>query len=224
MENNANDFNAGATDPSAATTDYGSNSANDGQPSGDPGNQSGQQTDPRDAELAKYREETRRLNQALVEARRASNSNPQSQQPQDPNGDNQNDPAYQYGVGLKVATGELRGKLESILDLYPELPANIQSQIRRNPWGYAKEDSMLALNVDNGLLDVETWIADYVAALEGQNGAQSAEQTTPARVNQNQPADPAGNSQPDPMEDWALPMDQLEQKVGKIKSANAARS
>jgi hypothetical protein len=213
--NNAGDFNAGATDPSAGIPDSGDNGANGGQPSGDPGNQQGQQPDPRDAQI-------KALNRALVEARRASNQNPQSQQ--DPNGDNQNDPAYHYGVGLKVATGELRGKLENILDLYPELPANIQAQIRKNPWGYANEDSMLALNVGNGLLDVETWIANYVAALEGQDNGQGAQQTTPARVNQNQPADPAGEAQPDPMEDWALPMEDLEKKVGKIKSANAARS
>jgi len=185
------------------------------RPAGDPGNQQGQQPDPRDAQI-------KALNRALVEARRAGNQTPQNQQ--DPNGENQNDPAYQYGVGLKVATGELRGKLEDILDLYPELPSNIQAQIRRNPWGYANEQSMLALNVDNGLLDVETWIANYVAASGQQDNGQGAQQPTPARVNQNQPAEDPAATQPDPMEDWALPMDQLENKVAKIKSANAAKS
>lgn len=216
--NNANDFNAGAADPSAGGADLGNNGANDGQPSGDPGNQSGQQTDPRDAELTKYREETRRLNQALVEARRNGN---QTSRSQDPNGQQDpNDPAYQYGVGLKVATGELRGKLESILDLYPELPANIQAQIRKNPWGYANEDSMLTLNVDNGLLDVETWIANYVETLKGDNNAVGAP-TTPAQVNPNQPSNPEGEGQPDPNEDWTMPLEELEKKIARGSRAAA---
>lgn len=214
--NNANDFNAGnPADGSQANPGSGTPGANPAADQGTPGNQPGQQTDARDAEIAKYKEEARRLNAALVEARRTGNRNPQNPQAQ-PGQPDFNDPTVQLGMAMKMATGELRSNLEGVLSLYPELPAETVASIRKNPWAWASEGSYLGLNVNDALLDIETQIAEAVEKLTPATPAAPA--PTPASVNPNSPAAPQGDSQPDPMEDWNLPMDQLEAKAKKAEA------
>lgn len=227
--NNANDFNAGATGDQGAGSDQGTGADNGSQQSGNPGNQQGQGSDTRDSKISELEKNNIALNKALVEARRAGNQNPQRQQNADGQQD-PNDPAVQYGNAIVVAEGDLRSKLEPILELYPELTDADKAQIRRNPWAFVDRDNFLSLNVANSLIDIEEHIAKIaegqttVSQEQNANG-DGSQQTTPAKVNQNPASDgQQGNGQSNPMEDWAMPMDQLEAKVGKIKQANAAKS
>jgi len=231
MENtNANDFNAGATGDQGAGADLGTGANNGSQPSGNPGDQQGQGSDERDSKIAELSKNNAALNKALVEARRAGNQNPQRQQNADGQQD-PNDPAVQYGNAIVVAEGDLRSKLEPVLELYPELTEADKAQIRRNPWAFVDRSNFLSLNVANSLIDIEEHIAKIaegqstVKQEQNANGGNGSQQTTPARVNQNPASDgQQGDGQSNPMEDWSLPMDQLEAKVNKIKSANAAKS
>lgn len=225
--NDNNGYNAG--NPGAGSPGYSDTGAQGATPTpgqGEPDNQNGQPTTPGNAdEVAKYKAEVQRLNKALIDARRQGNQNRNT--PQGDQGADFNDPATQYGMAMKMATADLRSGLEDRLALYPELPQDVVSAIRRNPWGYTKQDSMLSLNVENALLDIEEQIADYVDSLSNQNNngqpAQpgSGATPTPAGVNPNSPTEPAGG---EPVEnDWALPLDQLEKKANAIKAKNSTK-
>ena len=193
---------------------------------GNPGGQNGQQTDTRDAELAKMREDNRALNRALVEARRASNQN-RNQNAQGQDGANTFDtPEGQYAASLQIATGTLIQKMESIYDLYPEIPASEIARIRKNPWAFASHDSYITGNVDDAALQIEQALADRAAEIEreqgGQAGSQQAQRQTPAQVNSNPAQEPATDVEPGSAEDedpWTMPMD----KLVKVKNKQLAK-
>lgn len=191
-----------------------------------PSGQDGQQTDPRDADLAKYKAETQRLNKALIEARRGQRQHPQNQ------GDGQSPfetPEGQYAISLEVATGQLSRKLEDIYDLYPEVSASEMARIRKNPWAFASFESYRAGDVDTAMLEVEYALLQRAQELEGQNqnNGQAGHKTIPANINPNQPKEQAADAVPGTTEDenpWTMPMDKLEQKAKKQLAQSQTKS
>lgn len=199
---------------------------------GNAGSQNGQQTDARDAELTKMREQNRALNRALVESRRTSNQNRNNQnaQGQDGNANTFDTPEGQYAASLQIATGTLIQKMESIYDLYPEVPASEISRIRKNPWAFASHDSYITGNVDDAALQIEQALADRAAEIEreqgGQAGSQQAQRQTPAQVNSNPAQEVMDDAEPGSAEDndpWTMPMDKLaklkNKELAKVKSS-----
>lgn len=240
-----NDFNAGQGGPNAgAGADLGAG-AGAGNGSGDggqnnPGSQNGQQTDPRDAELAKLRQDNKALNKALIDSRRNSNQNrnPLNRSGQNGQGQGQENlmdtPEGQYSVALQLATGQLREKMEDVYSLYPEIPATELQRIRRNPWAFASQKSYMAGDVDAAALEIEQALLDRAeeikAAKAGGNNqpsqpanGQQANGRQPAQINNN----PAGGDQepaaPGTAEDtnpWTMPME----KLARVKNKQLAQA
>lgn len=171
-------------------------------------------------------EQNKALNRLLVEARRQANSNRSSYKPGQVNDQGNEGQISDFGTAMKLAEADLRSELDGILDLYPELPANMVRLIRSNPWGYASRDSFMNLNVPNALLDIETWVANYVAELSSEDTG-TQESKAPIKV-------PASKMKPNAVSEGALededvipgsqedtnpytmPLDKLERKVAKL--------
>ena len=159
---NDNDSNAGAATPGTGdSTEPGSPQVTPGAPSGTPDNQNGTPTTQGDEEKTRMREEIRRLNAAVVEAKRGSRNNPQANPEDDPFGT----PEGKYGMAIQVATSNLRNKLEDLIPLYPELPADQISRIRKNPWAYTKLETYQNGDWETAALEIETAMVEEAEKL-----------------------------------------------------------
>lgn len=214
--------NAGAAGQGfSPSADQGAGGANSGQPS-NPAGASGHPTAQGQDDLSRYKAEVQRLNRALIEAKRGS------RQPGfDPNGeDPYSTPQGQYALALQVATGNLRAGLENIAELYPEVDGKVISQIRKNPWAFASQQSYFQGDVESALLEIETYLSQVVeSAGAGANGGGNQPPTPPAKPT---PANISGNPAPEPgqgagqgededQDPWTMPMDQLEAAAAKAK-------
>jgi hypothetical protein len=214
-------------DPNAGQGDAGSLAVPDsGTPSATPastptpGGQGQQPGTGNVDDVARYRDEVRRLNQRIVQLQRSSRQvqpgNPQGGEGESPFAT----PQQQYAVALKLATGELMSKLESIYSLYPEVPAEEINKIRRNPWAFVS-DGNLYVNGDweGAAQDIEYMLLGM--AEKAAPAQPAATPVQPARVNNNPPAEPAAPQVPGSSNDedpYTMPMDKLEQNVEKIKA------
>ena len=172
-------------------------------------------------------DQNRALNRLLVDARRQANSNKSSYKPGQANDQgNEAGQPNDFGTAMKIAESDLRLELDGILDLYPELPTNMVKLIRSNPWGYANRDSFMNLNVPNALLDIETWVANYVAETSSEEeSAQEPQAPIKAPVSKMKPnAVPEGlveedadviPGSPDDTNPYTMPLDKLERKVSR---------
>lgn len=216
--------NAGSADSGVpAATDPGAGGGNSEQPS-NPAGQGGNPTGSGQDDLAKYKAEVRRLNAALVEAKRGSRQQAnQAGDGEDPYAT----PQGQYAAAIKIATGEVRGKLEDVIPLYPELDPKVAAQIRKNPWAFASQQSFVTADVDTAMLEIEQYVADLVDSTAGAGNGQAQPAApaspTPASVNANPAPTPAsqdaGEDQVDP---WTQPMEELEKdalKAIRMKTA-----
>lgn len=220
---NDNDLNAGSATPGTGdSTAVGSPQANPSVSSGTPDNQNGTPATQGDEEKTRMRDEIRRLNQAVVDAKRGSRNNPQGNGQQ---GNPFDTPEGQYGIAIQVATSNLRNKLEDLIPLYPELPADSISRIRKNPWAFAKHDTFVNGDWESAALEIETAMveeADKIAASKPVTPVQN-----PATVNANPAAEgseddtPAVPGSPEDQNDWTMPLDKLEAKAAKAKRAVA---
>lgn len=197
------------------------NEGNPGQPNSD---------QPVEDWEGKYTEAQRQnvaLNKLLVEARRQANSSKSLIKPaQDNEPANGAQPQNQdFNTSMRLAESDIRSELDGVLELYPELPANMVKLIRSNPWAYASRDSFLNLNVPNSLLDIETWIADYVAGLESENPSTQVPQA-PVKVpaSKMKPnAAPEGGEEGDDVipgsqddsNPYTMPLEKLERRVNR---------
>lgn len=239
-----NDPNAGNSDPGftpgadPGTQGDQNGSGDQGQGSqGNPGSQNGQQPNSGDAELARMRAENRRLNKALVESRRGSQQRPPSRSPSgqgnqgEPGANAFGTPEEQYAASIQIATNELRGGLEDVFDLYPEIPQTELSRIRRNPWAFATLRSYQTGDFETAKTEIEQYLYDRVEELgkgsvPGQNG-QGGQRVPPARVPLNPPAAPAPMADPGSDEDqdpWTMPLNKLEKNVVKEKQKMKSKS
>lgn len=219
---NGTDQNQGVADESASVTADQGGQGNEPSSSSTPSDQGGTQPDSRDEENKRLREEVKRLNQHIVDSRR--NSLKQGQSQQDPSKSPQNTPNVeteqgQYTVALTMAENNLRSRLEEILPLYPELKdfPQIQNRIRVNPWAFASREAFLTGNWELAAMDIEQSIADEVERLSQKSQTvPSQEKPAPATVNNNpvpQPNNSADLAIPGSVEDqnpWTMPMDKLE--------------
>ena len=223
--NDDNGYDEGAAGAdSQGLTDTGSQDDYSDANSGTPDNQNGQQTDPRDAKISELTRNNQALNRRLVEAQRNSNPRSQAQGDQGDDYDPFSDPAGQYAISLKAATGEIYGKLEGMLSLYPELTPATAAFIRKNPWAFVNPENYQALDVKNALLDIEEYIADEVekaGAANNQNSNQNGDagatqQTTrSARVNPNSSREIQAQEDAENQDDWTMPLSELEKKKNK---------
>lgn len=235
-DNDLNVGNAGQGDLGSGSADSGGqgNPNPQGQGSGfdnqgNPGSQNGQQTDPRDAELAKLRGEVRVLNKSLVDSRRNSNQsnrnypNAGGQNPNDgDNGGLMDTPEGQYSVALQIASAQLFQKMEDVYSLYPEIPAAELNLIRRNPWAYASMQSYQRGDVEAAALEIEQHVYNRVNELAQANQPSQTGNGTqvqqPAQVNNNPAAGAEEPAVPGTSEDdnpWTMPMDKLERVKNK---------
>lgn len=226
MENNGTDPNAGIPDGgSQGIPDSGNPGGNPSSNNGTPDGQGGQPTDERETELARLRENNRALNKALIEARRGGrNGQQQNGQQGDPD---TSSPEYQYATAIRLATADLRGKLEDVYDLYPEVPQQVIAQIRKNPWAYASQQSYFAGDWETAALEIEGYILDQAESSAGQ-GADPNPKPTPAQINGN-PAPTPANPDADPgsdedENDWTMPIDKLEKKARKLQAKQSQTS
>ena len=197
------------------------NNGNPGQPNSD------QPVEDWKAKHDALLEQNRGLNRALVDARRQANSSKSLIKPaQDNEPANGAQPQNQdFNTSMRLAESDIRSELDGVLELYPELPANMVKLIRSNPWAYASRDSFLNLNVPNSLLDIETWIADYVAGLESENPSTQVPQA-PVKVpaSKMKPnAAPEGGEEGDDVipgsqddsNPYTMPLEKLERRVNR---------
>lgn len=231
MDNNGIDPNAGAAgDPSLGTPDLGGQGDQGSQPSGSQGQGGQGNPDTGNTELEQLKANNRALNKALIEARRGQSR----QNPQQPQGDEDpfGTPQGQYAISLQLATGKLTQGLESVFDLYPEIPASEVKQIRKNPWAYASQDSYMAGDFNTAMLEVEQYLLDRATELSGGQGngnvVPSQQKQVPAQMNPNPPTEQAVDADPGSAEDenlWTMPMDKLEKVKNKqlAQKSNAQR-
>lgn len=214
---NDNDSNAGAATPGTG------DSIGSGSPQGTPSgtstsdNQNGTQTDPRDEKITTLTNDVKALNKALVEAKRGGKTNGQGN-PQD--GQNPFEtPEGQYGIAIQLATGNLRGKMEDVFSLYPELPADEIARIRKNPWAFASHESFVNGDWEAAALEIEQAMLDRAEEINAQK-TNNANNPNPANVNAN-PAQDEGEEptvvpgSPEDENEWTMPMDKLEAKKNK---------
>lgn len=222
MEENEQNQNAG--DPtggdSVATADPGTTggdpSVNQGAPDGAGSPQTASQ---RDEELERYKAEVKRLNRAIIEAKRGSNSQNKGV---DYDAEMLSTPEGQYAASLEIADARLRGGLEERLSLYPEIPEEDKARIRANPWAFANRQSWMSGDWQTALDEIELNLADRVEDLASQTQNQISQQS------QGQPVNVQGNPAPEPTnpdgasagseEDenpWTMPMDKLEKLAEK---------
>lgn len=164
-----------------------------------------------------FQEHNRALNRKLVELQRQINSQKGSPYQVD------EEQSQEYATNLRLATADIRDGLERLIPLYPELPADVVSQLRRNPLAWAGSDFYTELNPSNALLEIEKQmlaLAESVGAQQPQGqpsaqGRQPMKQVRPSQAPRgNEPA-----SEEDPSEDpWTMPMDKLEEKVNKLRA------
>ena len=213
MQDN-NDVNAGAATPGTGdSADLGSPQVTPDVSSGTPNNQNGTPTDTRDAELSKYREEVRRLNQAVIDAKRGNRNNDRG------NGNNDqvsfDTPEGQYGIAIQLATGNLRNKMEDVISLYPELPADEIARIRKNPWSFVKHETFINADWETAALEVEQAMLSRAEEISASKKTEPTQPMTPANLNTN-PVQTTGDEPVDPEnDDWNMPLDQLEAKAKK---------
>jgi hypothetical protein len=213
---------------SSDATDTGTQDV-DANNSGDTANQNGQQPDPRDAQIAEMKRQNRALNQRLIDARRGSKQQPNGGQ-QDPSAFET--PEGQYGISIQLATANLSRKLESIYDLYPEIPASEVKRIRLNPWAFASLESMQSGDVETALTEIEQALLDRAEEVKGTQtvtaDANNTQQTQqPATVNKNNTQEPVVDAEPGSDEDtnpWTMPLSSLEKAARKqlIQKSNTA--
>jgi hypothetical protein len=178
-----------------------------------PNGQDGQPTDTRDAELARMRDEVKRLNQHIVESRR-NQRQPQGQEPQNEGYDAFSDPAGQYSIALQVATGNLRAKLEDVVSLYPELTPTEVARIRKNPWAFASQDAFINGDVDTALLEIEQAMLERADEITAEQKTQP-EAPRAAQVPANPAPEPEMETEPGTEEDedpWTMPLTKLKAK------------
>jgi len=153
------------------------------------------------------------LNKRLVDATRQSNS--QQRNPYEVNDEN----TASFQQNLKLASADVREGVERLLSLYPELPNETVSQIRKNPLAFVNGgDFFQSLNVPNALIDIETHMYSLVENIGGANEKgvekQPIQQVRPSRA-------PVGEEQPEEgpsKEDlWTMPIDDLEKIVRNNK-------
>ena len=173
------------------------------------------QPDSRDAELTELKKNNRALNRAVVEARRGNRNQDQGAKY---DAETLNTPEGQYAVSLEVADGRLRGGLEKILNLYPEIKEEDKARIRSNPWAFAGRDAWMAGDHQQALDEIELNLVDRVDDLASPSTSQ-----TPQGNPRAQAANVQGNPAPEPVnpdggatgseEDvnlWTMPMDKLD--------------
>lgn len=219
MQDN-NDSNAGAavtgTSDSSAS---GSQGANPVISSGTPDNQNGTQTDPRDAKISTLSSEVKRLNQAIIDAKRGSRNNNNPQNGQD-NGNAFDTPEGQYGIAIQLATGNLRNKMENILSLYPELPSEEVSRIRKNPWAFAGHDTFINADWETAALEIEQAMLARAEEIEAAKTSATPATPTPADVNANPAPGTSGEDvtvpgTPEDNDPWTMPLDKLKAQKDK---------
>ena len=205
-----NESNEGATTAGTSdSTDTGSQGVDPVENSGTPGNQNGNQTDPGNDQTAKMREEIRRLNQAVVDAKRG---NRKGNQETPGNENNFETPEGQYGIAIQLATGELRNKMEEVISLYSEIPADEIARIRKNPWAFAKHDSFVGGDWETAALEIEQAMLTRADEI---NAAKNTPAPIPANVNSNPVGETDDESVAPEDDDWNMPLDQLEAKAKK---------
>ncbi len=198
----------------------------DGGNAGDPGGQGGQNPDPRDAELEQRRNEVRILNEKLVAANRLNRQRSSGNQPADGEQSPFETPEGQYAISLELATGRLSRELEGRISLYPELPAEEVTRIRKNPWAFASYESFKAGDWETALDEIEQAVANRVEELgAADKGDQNPTQNnpSPATMDNNPASEPNVVAEPGSNEDenpWTMPLGKLGQlKDQKIRQA-----
>lgn len=221
------DQNAGgAAGDNSDFSDTGDQGGNLPDNSGNPDGQNGRATnDGQPDELAKYKAEVRRLNKAVLDARRSNgNRSPENQNNAD--GMAFDTPEGQYGIALEIATSRLSRKLEDRISLYPELPASEISRIRKNPWAFASLESYQSGNFELAADEIEQAMYDRAMEIEaekqnnpnGQDNGNGTVRKVPAQVNMNQADEPPVDAVPGTDEDvnpWTMPMNKLEKEKNK---------
>lgn len=213
MQDDNNDSNAGAaTLGTSDPTDLGSQGADPSGNSGTPDNQNGTQTDPRDVKINTLTGEVKRLNQAIIDAKRGNRTNKGN--PNGQGGENPfESPEGQYGIAIQLATSNLGRKMEDVFSLYPELPADEVTRIRKNPWAFASHESFVNGDWETAALEIEQ--AMLTRAEEIANSQTTTPNPNPADVNANPAADasdedsaiPGSDEDQDP---WTMPLGKLE--------------
>lgn len=202
--------------------DASADNGNPGQPNSD------QPVEDWEGKYSEEHKQTVALNRLLVDARRQANSNKGLYKPgqvNDQGNEGQPGQPTEFGTALKIATSDLRTELDGILELYPELPVSVAKQIRKSPWGYANQDSLLSLNIHNALLDIEQYVADSVAGLSPETPSTQEPQApikVPAsKVKPNAAPEGVGGDEdvvpgsPEDANPYTMPLDKLERKVAR---------
>ncbi|MBK9272863.1 MAG: hypothetical protein IPM48_14865 [Saprospiraceae bacterium] len=215
-----NEQNQNAGDPSGGnsviTADPGNAGVDPSVNSGDPdGNVSPQTANQGNEELSKMKAEIKRLNRAIVEAKRGNRTQGQGA---DYNEEILSTPEGQYAVSLEVADARLRVGLEDRLKLYPEISEEDKARIRSNPWAFANRQSWMTGNYEQALDEIELTLLDRVEDTSSQQPNQNLQgdsQAQPANIQGNPApeivnpgmADAGGEEDVNP---WTMPIDKLE--------------
>ena len=228
MDQNGNDQNVGAAAPdSLGSPNLGNPSADAGlnsTPDGQGGNQSNQWAD----KERQYKEQIRSLNKAVVESRRGG-SRPQAGQGQGDGNDAFGTPEGQYAIAIELAENKLRGGLENVIPLYPEVPASEVARIRANPWAFVSRQTFLTGDWETGMLEVEQALLERADALSAANQPTGSPQgnASPVTVNSNPAPEPkAVDADAGSQEDenpWTMPMDKLEKAKNKAVAKLSAK-
>ena len=223
-----NDLNTGgAGTGTSGAADAGGQGANPGSNS-QPANQNGSQPTNWEVEARKHQAEVRRLNEALITARRGG----QQGNGQNDGGDPFGSVEGKYGAALRIAEADVRGGLEGRLSFYPEIPADLISQIRKNPWAFVRQENYLKADAGAALDDIETFLLEKANEISAQNGGNQGSQggqtsKNPANINSNPAPDLEAEADPGSEEDtnpWTMPMDKLAKvKNRELKKINSQK-
>lgn len=210
MEPIVNDQGNGGAAPAAPSVDT-TTPAPNGQ-DGSQGAPAAQQPAGDQETVASLRAQLRAMQEQLVGGRQMG-----GQQSGNDQGIDLSTPEGQYMVALEIGTSRLRGELENIFPLYPEIPAEDIALVRSNPWAFVKPDVQARADWNTAKWQVEEALAKRAEKLAKAQPAAPA--VNPATISNN-PA-PAGNdpqSQAEEVDPWSMPMDELEKIAMKEKA------
>ena len=224
MTDDQQNLNVGDPNADGSTPGEGGAPLNPAENAGAPGGTDGQQPNQGADELSQYKAEVRRLNRALA-AKGSSTNRPSPTPATGADGESPFEtPQGQYAISIKLATANLMSRLESVYSLYPEIPVEEISRIRRNPWAYVSNpDFYFSGNWEDAAEDIEYYLLDRAEALKTgkpvSQGKGGALPVNPVAVNANpspEPANPNATSRTgEDQNPWTMPLDKLEQEKNK---------
>ncbi len=129
---------------------------------------------------------------------------------------------YVQGLEMKQAEADLRRGAEEMLQNYPQLPKHVKKAIIKNPRGFVQPATE---DIQNGLIDIEDYVQDLVATIEGESGQPVTPKKQVPVAGTNTPAATQGGTTPADIQKILdkPPTEYTKEDIAKLEEAGAPK-